>query len=426
MPQKPAVEKINNLRPRLTRKERKVIWICAALALVALAALFTLAMVGKFQIDERFLLGFYWIANVIAATAAGILTSIVSGFLVVSFKKDIGKNARLVIEGTGGFAVFLLVMWSNPQNQMSKLADTVFLSLLSECEQAAHVGNEGRNSNARESCRRLIASYPRRPEPYSYLARSIHIYDRDSAGTSAQLYEKAISLYGLPLSSLDAQTVKHIVLTPIQSIHLMQDLSSYGFAKGDYLLTAYSRHEISRRDVLGGFDGIIYSSRLLSDGLLTMDSDSKIWARTFDIRGKLALYGYFLDSAKNVKYLREAVMAYEAAIQREKDYPLMLQYHKFVGLVLLESNNLKGDESAVSVLQKILDGWSAHFRAQWVYPERGVYKEFFSRIVRNDRQEPWVVTEPFGSVEMAGSEIKAFLNREPTALAKLKVNIQNL
>jgi hypothetical protein len=409
----------------LTKGERRAVWAAAAAGLLTLAALFFAGLFTGLRADNPFLPGFYWIANVIAAVSSGILASTISGFLTVQFEKQIGRRGRVLIQGTGGFAVFLLVMWANPQNQMFKLADSVFASLMSDCEK---VGDGAARSNVRESCEQLISRYPLRPEPYGLLARWTHINRRDEYDEAARLYRRAVELYGVrsPITRSSGMSLKTLPLLPAQWIRLSQDLSGFSFAQGDHLLTAYSRGQMSAAELAAGLDEIVEASYLLSDHVLSEKSDLDIWARVFDVRGKIALYRYFVDGRKDVGHLRRAVAAYEDAISREKDFPLMLQYHKFVTLVLLRSMEMPEGEAAGETLSQMLHGWAAYFDAKWVQSERSHLKETLTQVLENRRAEPWRVTRVFGSVELGGTEMQAFFNSQKVLTEQLRQRVNEL
>jgi hypothetical protein len=414
----------------LTSDEKRRIWISAA---VALAVLLVLFFVGLFvgsgvRTDSVFLPGFYWIANVIAAVASGMLASTISGFLVVKFegtRKTAGKNVRYLIQGTGGFGVTLLVFWANPQSKMFTLADTLFLSLVSDCEQAARVGDGGLRSNARESCIRLISLYPYRPEPYSFLARWTNLNKDDGSGEASYLFRKAVKLYGL--DPIVQGSVKKVSLSPVQLVRLSQDMSSFSFATGDYWLTTYSRGGLSLNRVLLGFDEVVEASFILSDELLNSDSDPNIWARAFDVRGKSYLYEFFLKGGQSIELLKKAATTFDTALTKVPDHPLVLEYHRFVVQVLLFSHFEPTErERTANAFRQVLGNWDSYFGTREFQVDRAAFKQFFSQVVKNERPEPWRVTSIFGSKKFGGAEIRDFIIGDPPLLAKLNDRIRDL
>lgn len=413
-------------QPKLTRNEKRAVWISGAAALVTLLGLFFGGLFVGFSIDNPFLPGFYWIANVIAAISTGTLASTMSGFLLVKYEHKMGRRGRLLIEGTGGFAVFLLVIWVNPQDKMFKAADAVFSELLSDCRAAAAIGDSGLNSNARESCIRLIKMYPLRPEPYWILGRWAHAKQANGFESAAALFRQALERYGIQANPITPASSDKLALSDARTPRVSNVLSHFNFAWGDYLLTAYSRNEIPLVKVLDGFHEIIDASYVMTDKLLNENSDPDIWDRAYDARAKVYLYTFFLEGRKDTGYLTRALSAYEAALEKEKKFPLLLQYHKFVCLVLLEAQNAQHQEKASEMVREMLHSWSAFFSEKEIQNERQVFKELFIEAMANSREEPWRLTRAFGSVKFGGEEIRAFFLREPLLRAQLNDKVGQL
>ena len=121
----------------LTRRERFWIWSSSAAVLLSLLALVFVALVFNVRTDNPFFLIFVYLLEIIAGISAGILSGTVIGFLKIEIERRVSRGTRIFIQGTGGFAVFLLVMIMSPRQQMANIADRIFFAQLADCRRAA-------------------------------------------------------------------------------------------------------------------------------------------------------------------------------------------------------------------------------------------------------------------------------------------------
>lgn len=409
----------------LTQNERRIVWIAAATGLLILLALFFIGMFTEIRATNPFLDGFYWIANVIAATSAGALAATISGFLKVVLERKFGQHGRILIQAGGGFAVFVLVLMANPKNRMFELADELFASLLFECQQAVEIGNT-LHPNGRELCQRFTEIYPFRPEPWRYLARWVHINEQEKGFKKAsELYQRAVALYGLAVDPVTETSAEGVDLTPVDRARVSETVSGFMVTRADYALSAFARREIDEHQLKRELDQSLAASRMITDCLLTSESDPFIWGRALDVRGKIYLYRYeILD--RRIDLLFDAEHAYDQAIDKNPTFKLLLMYHRFVVYLLQASEIPDRNQKASAEVREMLALWDDYVgnpNSQW---EIGAFKRFLKDVMENRREEPYRVSRPFGSHQFGGAEIESFLRREPDLARMIQERIDSL
>lgn len=404
----------------LTRVERRVIWISSALLLLILVCLFFFGLFLDVRIDNPFLPGFYWIANVVAASAAGILASTISGFFKLKLERKFGRKGRFFLQATGGFAVFVIVIIINPRSQMFQLADTLFANLIQDCKQS--ISDPQSYPNGRALCEKVAQQYPNRPEPWRYLGTWTHRNKPtvQGFGEAAGYYEKSVNLYGYHTGSRDLHSPM-TDLSDYDRIGMSEALLGYAFSNADHALSEYGT--VTHEESLLASN--LENSDLAFDYALTLAGDQAdpiLKAKALDGRGKIDLYRFCILDAGEAS-LKAALNYYDEAINLNTRYSMFLKYHKFITILLLngyegQSSQIQ-DEQETSSFDSFLSDWDIYMDNQYNAKYEPRIKEMMRQILDNRREELYVITRPFGSKKYGGSEFSAFLARHPDMKQRL-------
>jgi len=410
--------------PRLSRIERKVIWTSAGIFLATLLFLFFLGLFLPIEINHPFLPGFYYISEVIAAIAAGVLASTICGFFKIEFERTIGKSGRFFVQASGGFAVFLTVMWMGPKQQMTDISDLIFSNLIRECEQA--VTNSQVNLNAKSLCNEVAKKYPNRPEPWRYLAMWHH---RNASGLNdfskaANFYKKSLELYGIVDRNFNYLENAHNKLNRRQEIRVSEVLIKYGGANADYELYRFSKATNQEKAEHQLQKGLLKSEKApkLALQLANKETDAYLIGAAYDLLGKIELYRYFLFLPNDSKLIN-SVKYYDKALINNTYFSIYLTYHKLFAVSILNSaktigRNEKNEEE--NLLSNLVAAW----HKDMVHPNNigtmAATQLFFREMFGGSRNELYTVTLPFGSKKFGGDAFVKMLSRNETLTDQLR------
>jgi hypothetical protein len=411
---------------RLTQGERRAIWISAALFLACLFAFFAAAAFLGNNVEDRnpFLPFVYYLTEVIAATAAGVLASTISGFFKIELERVLKHKGRLFVQATGGFAVFLIVMIASPRHQMGQLAELLFASQLQSCTQG--LPDIRAHPDAEQQCLGLTEEYPLRPEPWRYLAQYTH---RQATQTSqfalaAQQYEKALHLYR-------AKEREGYWLFPKQSVPpiAVEALRGFGAANADATLHAYgdriraggptdSPSDCQRNHALSEHErSELDRSESALKAVLSYTAEDEILNRTaaYDALGKIALYRYYLDGGKQAQ-LDEASGDFEKALEIPSEFRFFHRYHQLIAA--LESTPMPNASTEVTraaevvIFRDLLENYPTAISS----PANAQFAQSVATMLRqmaaNVRPEAFEITVPFGSRCFGGPAFSRFLHDE--------------
>lgn len=410
---------------QLTLGERRVIWASSALLLAILVGLFFAGLFLNVRADSPMLPGFYWIANVVAATAAGVLASTITGFFKVYLTRRFGSKGKYVVQATGGFAVFLIVMWSNPRSQMFDLADRVFSSAILSCRQA--LSDPQTFPNGRALCEEVARQFPNRPEPLRYLGTWTHRNDPtvDGFQHAAEYYSKALFLYGVDLTCKKEPCVRADV-DAYEKIELAEALLGFAFSNADWALSSFGSGH-SNADNLRS--DLLQSTRAFDIAIVVgNDSADPIFlAKAYDGLGKISLYSFFILGGGSGE-IAQAISLYQKAINLKTRYGFFLRYHKFLALLIehsgLSENDIGAQEEERIAFEDFINDWDSYIDNQYNVKFEPQIKRMFRQMVANSRNEEYVITRPFGSTLFGGDGFRSFLDREPLLARKLFVLLQ--
>lgn len=410
---------------RLTKQERQIIWIASAIFLAVLLILFFLGLFLPVKTEHPFLPGFYYITEIIAATSAGILAATVAGFFKLELERKVGKSGRITLQATGGFVVFVIIIFISPRTQMSNLANQLFGSLVSDCAQA--VADQQTHPNAKALCIELAKRYPKRPEPWRYLAMWHH---RNMGGLSdlkkaSEYYFKSVSLYGVSFNE-KCWRIKDDLLNPLEKISFLEVLAKYAGANADYVL---ANHNINKTEPTVLENGLTDSEKSINLIIEMADSntDPSITGAGYDILGKINLYRFFLLPNKEKSRLDYAIDSYDKALSLGTNFNIYLNYHKLFALSLkhccddkISDNNIDIERN---VFNNFLQSWNNDLDNPTNAPWASQTRAFTKMMINNSRVEQFAVTLPFGSTLFGGKEFGLMLKRHPALMERLQLYV---
>ena len=341
--------------------ERYCLWISAGLILCSLLALVFVALVYDVKTTSPLFVVFVFMLEIVAGMCAGILAGTIVGFFKVELEAYVGPKSRMLIQATGGFAVFLVVMSMSPRDQMSRIADTIFHAQLADCRNATSSAEPG--ADAEGLCQAVISSYPNRPEPLALLGRYTH---RNSSLHPNNLIkardylQRAWNLYGIPL---DATVESLSEDYSNYQLSVLRDVV-YGAAVtvADADLRAYGLGYGSEQAVLQSLDKSLAFLQL-AERLGRSGGGNSFRIRVGAVMGVVQIYSAYLGDTLDRAVLGHTQRRFEDTIAIDPENGQFQHYNVFV--VATHRGYQFDDEAALVTAKMALQELLRHYPICW-------------------------------------------------------------
>ena len=410
---------MNAVPPRLTRRDRYFLWISSALILCSLLALVFVALVFDVTTTSPLFVVFVYMLEIVAGMCAGILAGTIVGFFKVEIEAYVEPTSRVLIQATGGFAVFLVVMLMSPREQMEKVADTIFDAQLADCRNATSSAEPG--ADAEGLCQAVISRYPNRPEPLALLGRYTHRNSSlhpDNLIKARNYLQRAWNLYGIPLDAtveLLAEDYSDYQLSVLRDV-------VYGAAVtvADADLRAYGIGKGSKQAAVQSLDKSLAFLQL-AERLGRSGGGSSFRIRVGAVMGVVRIYSAYLGGMLDCAALGHAQSRFEETIAIDPANSQFQHYNVFV--VATHRSYHFNDEKALVVAKKALQEFIAALPNLLEDRKHASFEgrigNWLAGVVKNTRDDPFVVTRPIGGKRIAGESMKRFFSDNPEMKAAL-------
>ncbi|SDE72017.1 hypothetical protein SAMN05216337_103317 [Bradyrhizobium brasilense] len=412
---------------RLTPLERRWLWGASGLFLLILLMLFFTGLFTNIRSDHPFVAGFYYISEVIAACSAGIIASTITGFFKIELDKKIGSSGRALVQASGGFAVFLLVMYLGPRQKMQDLSSLVFSHLISDCKSA--LTSTSVSSQSRALCVQLTETFPSRPEVWELLGRLDHIRSSHQGAQSAVAnFAQAIERWALPPPTTDYGR-RYSDLSKRDSIEVSELLRLYAYARGDVLVSMRQSDHLSDADYeleLTRIVTIVQNAVAIAGD----NADPDFISDTHDILGKLYFYRHYQLRDNSVDWLVKAKNEFRQIVDLPDGCNVWPRYHFFlVSTAVAAASSTEPCTADLDTAFKdfvgeigrcaVIPGLDSNFWTAFKFLISGVF-------LYNDREETAEITAKLGSRQYGGPAVAAFAHCNPQAVTAIRQLLSRL
>jgi len=396
--------------PRVTAKERRYLWGASGLFFAMLLLMFFTGLFFNIRADHAFIAGFYYISEVIAACAAGIIASTITGFFKLEIEKKIGTTGRIAVQACGGFAVFLVVIYLGPRQKMQDLSSLLFSHLISDCKSS--LISTRISSQSRAVCIELTRAFPSRAEVWMLLGRLEHMRDSSEGDQIAVThFAHAIDLLGLKDPTTNYETY-YSSSSKRDRIDVSELLRHYSYARGNVLIKSRQLGRLTEADYENELSKIewIVRNAMAAAGA---DADADFISDAHDILGKLYFYRHFqIGGVVGKRGLDDAKNHFQQIINLPYGCNVWPKYHYFlVSAVIAEASKLDpctnqqlvgqfGDLVLETGRCATMSGLDSGFWSN--------YKFILTGMFRNEREELYEITSKLGSKQFGGSAVAAF------------------
>ena len=407
----------NDAQSLITR-QRLWIWISSALVLLSLLVLVFIALIFEVRTTNEFFLLFIYLLEVITATSTGILAGATIGSFKITLEEKLSTNQRVMVQAAGGFAVFLVVIFISPRQQMFNVADAIFSTQIVNCRLAV----QDQTPAAESLCRAVAELYPGRPEPLNLLALLKHRTAPLRAADLAEAYEyslDALKLYGIesdqPADELAADLSDD--LSPSQ-LSMLRDAVYFAAVFGaDAGLRAYGYEKTGTREK--AISSLKDATRFLTlaQELGRLGAGAEYRIRTAAALGVVQLYEAYLikrpyreQDEIEVGVFKDAERIFREAIAIDPNRGAWQNYNIFVvtahrAYAFSDPSAKLAAKQALTQFIKILPGRLQN-RSNAAY--RDPIKLWLKGIINNERKDPFLVTRPIGGQMIAGKSMAHF------------------
>jgi len=386
-----------------SRHQKRLTWACLAL-LVALILLTTIILALGLEDTGPYAGQLIFLLNVTVAISAGVIASSITGFFELFFRKRLGRYGEFSLRAAGGFAVFVLVMYMSPSNQIEKF-DAKYARSLSACE-AAVLDSAG---DAESLCKTLAKAYPHEAQPRKLLARYWHINQNGAEDLlrARNGYREALELLNINIDTLSRTS------------------SAFGDEQGQ----AADWGEILRRAISSSADhalavwqegGTTEQARRSLDALLgplafldrhyTPQAGVIAEASTRTIDARVRFYLAILDPKSVETHLSASLDRFRHTMNDGRQY-FHRELEALVVLGALEQFQTDHDHAAIK--REIADALPELWNAQTAHRNGAQSTDAFEKIVAayrlGDRNEHYRVTQLIGSSAYFADDFEAVL-----------------
>jgi hypothetical protein len=402
--------------PKLTARERRYLWSASAAFLLMLLLLFFTGLFFEFRPDNALMAGFYYVSEVIAACAAGIIASTITGFFKLEIEKQIGATGRITLQACGGFAVFLVVLYLGPRQKMQDLSSILFSHLISDCKLA--LTSTKISSQSRATCVELTHSFPSRAEVWKLLGRLDHMRDLHGSQSAVSNFEHAIDLLGLKDPATTDYGGRFSNLSKLDKIEISELLRLYAYARGNLLVSSRQSGKRSDADYdneLANIERIVQNAIAVTGA----HADDDFVSDTHDILGKLYFYRHYQIGDDGKQWLRKAKDQFAQIVDLPNGCNLWPKYHYFLVSAILADEN--ASDSCNSEIADLFKNFVLEIRR--CATMTGLDPDFWSSskfiltsMLSNDRDELYEITSKLGSRQFGGATVETFAHCNASAV----------
>ena len=301
---------------------------------------------------------------------------------------------------------------------MSDLADWVFEQELSACRSAV---DDNGNQDAKGRCRALIERYPHRPEPRELLGR--HTYRNASREAkwlteSLRYFQEAFELYNIEVE--EQGTELHARYSVAQLMTLREVTKGIGVTTAELALRKYVNGEWDSDKAIAGLieAGKYFKLGLERTGMAASD-EYRVAIKSY--LGVIQVYLSSLGIEKREERLAVARKEFQDARALGTARAKWVDYSIFV--VAAWQCYGFGDEDAKVIAKKAITNFLKFLPKAMTNKANIEFKSYMGKlltqIVKNEREDEYVISRLIGSRGIGGNSIKAFFDEHPNIKRKV-------